>query len=172
MEIEPIEDSPEKRLAQFCQQAAAYCAYQDRTQKLVIQKLEGLGANEDEIEVVIDWLIAEKFLDEQRFANSYTGGKFNRKKWGKLKIQQGLRLQGVDGEQVQESLNAIDPDEYKQTLLAMLRKKNSSFKSEINYTQRSGKLYFFAASKGYESSIIREVIREVLAQQPSDEAED
>ncbi|MFT4761020.1 MAG: regulatory protein, partial [Saprospiraceae bacterium] len=60
-----------------------YCAYQDRCHKEVRSKLFEIGMYGDDLENIIVKLIEEKFLDEQRFATAYAGGKFRLKKWGR-----------------------------------------------------------------------------------------
>lgn len=56
--------------------ASSFCAYQERTQNEVRDKLYGLGANKDAIEEIISDLIVEKFINEERFAKAFAGGKF------------------------------------------------------------------------------------------------
>lgn len=155
----------EKRLAQLCQQAAAFCAYQERTPKQVTEKLQQLTATPDETEDVIQWLISEKFLSVERYAQSYSNGKFRFKKWGKLKIRQGLRQSGLTDTEASMGMDEIDQEQYEQTLYALLLKKYQSLKSELSPMQKRGKLYFFAASKGYESDLIRQYIEQIMREE-------
>ena len=48
------------------------------------------GVEEDIIKNILTDLILEKFIDEQRFSESFCRGKFRIKKWGKLKIKNEL----------------------------------------------------------------------------------
>lgn len=160
-----MQEEEEKRLGQLCQQAAAFCAYQERTPKQVTEKLQQLTATPDEIEDVIEWLIAEKFLSVERYAQAYSNGKFRFKKWGKLKIRQGLRQSGLTDIQANTGMDEIDQAAYEQTLHALLLKKYQSLKADLTPMQKRGKLYFFAASKGYESDLIRRYIEQIMREE-------
>ena len=72
--------------------AEHFCAYQERAQQEVRDKLYEWGLWPDAVENIIVKLIGDNFLNEERFAKAYTQGKFKQKGWGKLKIKQGLKL--------------------------------------------------------------------------------
>jgi regulatory protein len=63
-----------------------YCAYQERCHQEVRNKLYDLGSTTSEVEEMISHLITEGYLNEERFARAYAGGKFRLKNWGKMKI--------------------------------------------------------------------------------------
>lgn len=170
MENQEREEDADKRFARLCQQAATYCAYQERTHKQVIQKLQTLEASENDIEDIVEWLLHEKFLDNERFGRAYSGGKFRFKKWGRLKIKQGLKQQGIQlTDELQNSLSVIDENEYRKTLKSLIDKKNKSLKEDLSFLQRKSKLYMFAASKGYESGLIRDMIAQILNDIPDED---
>ncbi|MBK8956685.1 MAG: RecX family transcriptional regulator [Saprospiraceae bacterium] len=99
-----------------------YCAYQDRSQQEVEQKLFKLGANEQQSGEVILHLIQEGFLNEERFAKSYARGKFRMQQWGRMKIINGLRSKNVSEPLIQIALKEIDEEEYLKTLEHLIRK--------------------------------------------------
>ncbi len=72
---------------QAIQRIRHYCAYQERAQQEVRDKLYELGMTMDEVEEIMSDLIAENFLNEERFALQFAGGHFRIKGWGKVKIQ-------------------------------------------------------------------------------------
>ena len=78
--------------AQAFVKIASFCAYQERTQQEVRVKLYEYGIKTDEVEVIIVKLIEDNFLNEERFAKVYAGGKFRIKKWGRLKISRALEM--------------------------------------------------------------------------------
>ncbi len=59
-----------------------FCAYQDRCHSEVRSKLLDMGVYGDTLEELMADLITERFLDEERFARSFAGGKFRIKHWG------------------------------------------------------------------------------------------
>src|SRR5476651_1731742 len=96
--------------------AEHYCAYQERSQQEVRDKLYEWGLYPNAVENVIVQLIDGNFLNEERFANAYTRGKFNQKGWGKIKIKQGLKFKKVSDVLIKKALNSINGDDYLQTL--------------------------------------------------------
>lgn len=140
---------------------AAYCAYQERCYMEVEKKLYEYGLDEDEIYEVIQWLRNEKFLDEERYARSYVRGKFNRNKWGRYKIKQGLKQKKIEGRLADLAMEEIDGDVYYDVLKDILRKKREGVSSLDLRTQRS-KCFIYASNKGFESDLIQDAFNEIL----------
>src|ERR1700753_2259928 len=88
--------------------AEHYCAYQERSQQEVRDKLYEWGLHQNAVENLIVQLIAGNFLNEERFANAYARGKFNQKGWGKIKIKQGLKFKKVPDVLIKKALQTID----------------------------------------------------------------
>ena len=103
----------------------------------------------------------ENFLNEERFAKTFAGGKFRLKKWGKLKIRQELKLRGVSETNIGKALREIEEADYKQTLHELLEKKNSLDKS-ANPLEQKQKLVRFALSKGYEQDLIWNEVNDLI----------
>ncbi len=133
--------------------AMKYCAYQERTQQQVRDKLYELGLYGDEVEEVISYLITENFLNEERFAVSYALGHFRQKKWGKIKIKQGLEQKKLSNYCIKKGLNEIDSSEYEETLKELLYKKYGLLK-EKNLYIRKQKAVQFMLQKGYEADLV------------------
>lgn len=106
--------------------AARYCAYQERTQQEVREKIYAYGLYSDEAEEVIARLIEDNFINEERFAQAFAGGKFRLKKWGRAKIEHALREKGISDYCVRKGLEQIDPEDYLHTLQELLE-KNAPF---------------------------------------------
>jgi regulatory protein len=130
-----------------------YCAYQERSQQEVRDKLYSYGLHSAEVEDVICDLISANFLNEERFARAYTLGKFRIKHWGKMKIKQGLKLKRVGDNLIKKALNSIDAEDYEQTLTALLQKKSAQL-TEKDPFKRKFKLINYAVAKGYEKDLI------------------
>ncbi|MTI20611.1 RecX family transcriptional regulator, partial [Fulvivirga sp. RKSG066] len=109
---------------------ARYCAYQERSQVQVRQKLYELGLYSDEVEEVIVKLITDDFVNEERFARSYAGGKFRLKKWGRIKILEGLKQHQISNYCVKKAMAEIDDSDYMQTLCEIIDKKSSTVSEE------------------------------------------
>src|SRR6478736_6052282 len=95
--------------------AEHYCAYQERAQQEVRDKLYEWGLWTDAVENIISQLITTNYLNEERFAKAYTQGKFKQKARGRIKIKQGLNLKKVPDVLIKKALQTIDADDYLQT---------------------------------------------------------
>ena len=138
--------------------AEHYCAYQERSQQEVRNKLYEWGVWPSVIERIISELIEDSFLNEERFAKAYAKGKFNQKGWGKIKIKHGLKLKNVPLVIIKKALNEIADEDYELTLKMLLDKKNATLK-EKNTFKRRYKLQQFAMSRGFESDLIIKVLK-------------
>ncbi len=139
--------------------AAAYCAYQDRTQQEVRIKLFSYGLEPDDVEEIIVRLSQEKMIDEERYAQSYVRGKYGLKRWGRRKIMQGLKAKGISDYCIKQGMKEIDPEVYEQNLLHLLEKKNTTEKEKNPFARRQ-KLSYYLMSKGYESDLVQDAIKE------------
>jgi len=156
----PTENKKKENLtpSQARLKAANFCAYQERTQKEVRDKLYELGQSTDDVEEIISWLITENYLNEERFAKAFVGGKFRIKKWGRNKILQELKARNISPYCIKKGMLEIDEEGYHQNLLSLLEKKSAELK-EKNPLVRNHKLSQYLLSKGYESELIWEVLK-------------
>ena len=138
-----------------------YCVYQDRCHKEVEEKLKALGFWGDDIGQIVVELIDEKFLDEERYARSFVRGKHRFKKWGRIKIKQELRKKNITGYCLKMGFTEIEEEEYRETLLQLLEKKNRFLTAKNDY-ERKVKLAKYVMTKGYESGIIWEILNDLI----------
>ena len=138
--------------------AEHFCAYQERSQQEVRDKLYEWGLWPDAIEQIISQLIEGNFLNEDRFAKAYTKGKFSQKAWGRIKIKQGLKFKRVPDVLIKKALQTIDADDYLVALTRILEKKAATL-SEKNTLKRRYKLQQYAMGRGYEADLIADVLK-------------
>jgi regulatory protein len=139
--------------------AGQYCAYQERSQQEVRDKLYEWGLYPRSVEQVITKLIEGNYLNEQRFAVAYATGKFRQKGWGKNKIKQGLKLKKVSEPLIKLALKSIDEDEYLEMLRKIIQKKEASITEKVAY-KRKYKLHQYALSRGFENDLIGDILRD------------
>jgi regulatory protein len=139
--------------------AGHYCAYQERSQQEVRDKLHEWGLNPIGVENVIMHLVEGNFLNEERFANAYTIGKFRQKGWGRVKIKQGLKFKKVSEPLIKKALKSINEDDYLKMLQAVIQKKEKLLTEKEPYKRRY-KLQQYALSRGYENDLISEVLKD------------
>ena len=109
------------------------------------------------MEPILHELIAQNYLNEERFARAFARGKFRVKKWGRLKIRQEMKLRGLSNDLIQKGLTEIDGDEYEAVLQDLLIKKAHTLKGEPTATKQ--KLVRFVLSRGFESDIIWDLLK-------------
>jgi regulatory protein len=143
---------------QAIQRIRHYCAYQERAQQEVRDKLYELGMTMDEVEEIMSDLIAENFLNEERFATQFAGGHFRIKGWGKVKIQHALQQKRVSSFNIKIGLKAIDEDAYLQTLQALATKKWNSLKGERGLS-RMAKTQAFLHQRGFEPILYQPIVQ-------------
>ena len=136
-----------------------FCAYQERSHEDVVQKMWTLEIPDDWRDDIVLSLMQENFLNEERFARTYARGKFNIKKWGKVKITQGLKRHRVSKQCIKLGLSEIDEDKYIEVLKDTIEEKRSKLKEKNPWKRRSA-IYRFAMQRGFETSLINEFINE------------
>lgn len=139
--------------------AESYCAYQERSQQEMRNKLYEWGLHQAEVEQIIADLIENNFLNEERFALAYTLGKFRIKGWGKNKIRQGLKFKRVPEKLINKSLSKIDGDDYLEKLLQILIKKSALIPEKDAFKKRY-KLIQYAAYRGFEKDLISDLLKD------------
>jgi regulatory protein len=146
---------PDKKEA--LRKAQQYCAFQERCHQEVRDKLYEWGLHQQDVEEIITDLIELNFINEERFAIQFAGGKFRIKKWGKLKIKNALKLKKISPFCIRKALELIDDKEYIQCLHDLLQKKGTTI-TERNKYKRFSSIAAFAVSKGYEPELVRELL--------------
>ena len=137
-----------------------YCALQDRCQWDVTQKMKEWGLLEMTQNHILEILIQEKYVDEERFAQSFCRGKFIIKKWGKVKITNELKKKKISDICIKKGLEEIDLTEYDLLLENLLTKKNDTLRDKNHFTRKS-KLALFLIQRGFEGNLVWDKIREL-----------
>ncbi len=137
-----------------------YCMYQPRSQAQVLRKLQQMKLIPDVVDHLFIKCIEEGWLQETFFAEQYVRGKFNQKKWGRIKIKHGLKQQGVMEPILSQALATIDPDDYWETLCKNAQKKWQALGPQPEWT-KSQKTYNYLIQKGFESDLIAEALRNI-----------
>lgn len=133
--------------------AESYCAYQERAQQEVRNKLYEWGLHFEDVEQIISQLIADNFLNEERFAVSFAQGRFRIKGWGKIKIKHQLQQKQISPPLIKIALASIDPDEYIDKLEEAISKKTKEPIEKLSANEKS-KLIRHLQSKGFENDLI------------------
>ena len=145
---------------QVLDKMAKYCAYQERCVKDVRDKLKTFDLPQKEKDKILDYLVDNRFVNDERFARSFVRGKINQSGWGINKIRFHLMQKGIAKDIIDEALGRTDEDLYRQRLIDILKVKSKTVKAENDY-ERKRKLAAYAMQKGFEASLVWEVLKDL-----------
>jgi len=137
--------------------AAALCSRQEQCTGHILEKLRSWNVDTELARSVILKLHEEKFLDDRRYARFYVRDKFKLNRWGKIKITAMLRQKGIQDEIIYEALEQINDEDYYQTCADLIHTKAAGLNEKNQFT-RKGKLFRFAAGRGFESDLIHRIL--------------
>jgi regulatory protein len=137
-----------------------YCAYQERCHKEVVSKLWSLGTDQNEIDEVICHLIAENFLNEERFSCAFARGKHRIKNWGKVRIVNELKFRNITARNITTALKEISADEYYEAFQKLSERIWDSI-HEKNSLKKRKKFCDYLLRKGWESDLVYSKVKEL-----------
>ena len=140
------------------EKARKYCVYQERNQQEVRNKLYEWGLHKKEVEETISDLINENFINEERFAIAYAGGKFRIKQWGKIKIKMALQQKKVSDYCIRKALSQIDNRDYQKTLEKIINTYSKKI-TEKHPMKRKYKIAQYIIGRGFESDLVWETLK-------------
>ena len=142
--------------------AASFCAYRERTQQELRDKLYAYGLFSDEVEEIIAFMITNNFINEERYAKAYAGGKFRVNHWGKTKILYHLKQKGLSSYCINEGLKEIPYEDYVEKIDYLIMRKKSQYEDANEYRWKN-KLANHLINKGFESELAWERINELFS---------
>lgn len=151
----------EKTEQEMLHRTAAYCSGTERCISEVKKKLAPAGLPDDAIQRIINRLLEEKFIDEERYTRYFVNDKLRFNKWGRIKINYELQKKGISGILRDQALSNIDEEEYKKTLSDLIKAKIRITRSSSPYDLRM-KLLRFAAGRGFESNVSSNCIKQLI----------
>ena len=137
-----------------------FCAYQERCHEEVISKLWTMKMESDEIDQIMTHLIAENFLNEERFACSFARGKHRIKHWGKIRITNELKFKNISQTLINIALKELTAEEYLETFHALAERNWASIR-ETNTLKKRKKFCDFMLGKGFESTLVYDKVKEL-----------
>lgn len=145
---------------QVLDKMAKYCAYQERCVKDVCDKLKTFDIPEEEKTKILDYLLDNRFVNDERYAKSFVRGKVNQSGWGINKIRFHLMQKGIDKELIDEALGQTDEEVYRQRLIDILKTKSKTIKADSDF-EKKRKLAAYAMQKGFEGNLVWEVLKDL-----------
>ena len=136
---------------------AAFCAQAEHCQQEMRDKMKRWNVDETVQNRIIDRLIKERYIDDERYARAFVKDKIRYNKWGRRKVQQALWQKHIDDDIQQRVLDEIDEKEYLDVLLPLLKQKRKSTKADSDY-ELNQKLVRFALGRGFTYDLIRQCL--------------
>ncbi len=147
---------------QALQKLRQYCAYQERSHSEVRDKLYQLGIWKKDHDEILGSLIEDNYLNEERFAIAYAGGKYRMKQWGRVRIRYALKQKEVGEYLIKKALKQIDEEEYLALLEKVATERYVSLKGE-QYLVRKKKTLDYLIQRGFEHELIHPVVEKLTA---------
>lgn len=140
--------------------SAAMCSISEKCVSDIQKKMLSWGINEADGAKIIQRLIREKYIDENRFARFFVKDKHRFAKWGKGKIAHALKEKGIAQTDIDEAMEQIEAEEYSEQLDSLLAAKLKSIKYK-NVFDAKAKLIRFGMSRGFEYPTIMNALKKI-----------
>ena len=135
-----------------------YCAVQDRCQWDVIRKMKVWRLTQNTQDHILELLISNQYINEERFAISFCQGKFRIKKWGKNKIKNELKKKDISKNCIIKGLDSIDEEQYQEVLKKIIEQKTAKLKEKNPFIKKN-KIAKYLIQKGFENNLIWDILR-------------
>ena len=145
---------------------AALCAQAEHCQWEMLEKMRRWEVPEEAQARVMQRLVSERYVDDERYAQAFVKDKIRYNKWGRRKVDQALWQKHIDEDIRKRVLDEVDDDEYLSVLRPLLKQKRKSTKANSDY-ELNQKLMRFALGRGFTFDIIRQCID--VEEEPEDE---
>ena len=133
-----------------------YCNYRDRSTKEIKIKLLDLNYSIEIIDSAISQAIELGIVDNFRFSKSFSRGKNQKNRWGKIKIAYELKNKGLNNKEITFGIESIEEKTYYKILMKSIevyKRKSKNFEKN--------KLITHLINKGYEASLVINTIKKL-----------
>jgi regulatory protein len=157
----------EEKIKKYCSKQEAqlkiehYCSYQERCQMEVRDKLYGFGLNSTDVNELLEGLVRKGFLNEERFACAYAGGKFRQKRWGRNKIIRELKSRQISDYCIKKAMKEIDAADYRNSLIKTAEKYAATHQTGSDYARKQ-KLLKYLMGRGYEYEECQQILDVII----------
>ena len=142
---------------QAYQKLTDLCARSEHCQQEMLEKMRQWGVSEEEQAEVMQRLVEERYVDDERFARAFIYDKIRYSKWGRRKVEQALWMKRIDEHINKPLLDEVDDEEYLKILRPMLKQKRKGIRAKSEY-EATMKLIKYALSRGFTMDIIKQCI--------------
>ncbi len=146
---------------QALKRAMQICSRQEKCKNDIHQKLKMWNIEDSSAETIIENLVNENFIDEERFSIAFANDKYKFNKWGKQKIRFQLSAKKISDSHIYTALSEIDNELYFSIIEKEIITKHKNTKANSDWELKA-KIMQFAQSRGYEIEIVEKILNKVL----------
>jgi regulatory protein len=154
-----MQDAMQDKQREVLKKLMRYCAYQERCHKEVKEKILSYGLYGDILEAIVYTLITDNYLNEERFARSFAGGKFRQKAWGRNKIRFELQNRDISDYCIEKGLSEIDDEEYSEKLKQIIEEQFKKYE-QLEHILAKDKILKYCTGRGYEIDLVLRCLRQ------------
>lgn len=140
-------------MEEFFLKASYCCSLSEHCVKKVREKLVQWETPKEFIDPIIEKLLEQDYINEERFSRAFVKDKFRFNHWGRIKIQTHLRTLEISSENIAKAMEEINEQEYAEILDEIVKKKQKTIKKGTDLEVRA-KLLRHALSRGFEYDLI------------------
>ena len=137
----------------------SYCLYQERCVKEVKNKLFSLKVSSKSSNDIIEYLIDNDYLNEERYTQMFIQGKLRIKKWGRIKLKYELRSKGINIHIIEDNIQKINEEDYLNYFNEFSTNKIKFLKGTKDQKKRSFINYF--TYRGWENGLIYQKLKDI-----------
>ncbi len=138
-------------------QLATLCAQSEHCQWEMTEKMRRWELDEGSQARIMQRLVKERYVDDERFSRAFVKDKIRYNKWGRRKVEQALWQKHIAEDIRQQVLDEVDDEEYLSVLRPLLKQKRKSTKAQSDY-EMNQKLMRFALGRGFTFDLIKQCI--------------
>lgn len=149
-----------EEFAKVLDRLQAQCVKREYCRSDIFRKaLTAFEGDRDSAGRLVESLVADRFVDDSRYAAAFAREKARLSGWGPAKISFALRGKGISKSIISDALKEIDPDEADRRMVSVLETKYKTLKGD---PQEKFELLRFGLTRGYDYDKIAPVVDEIL----------
>lgn len=137
------------------------CAASEQCEREALDKMRRWGLSGADAMRVLESLKSRKFIDNERYTRAFVRDKYRFQRWGRRKIAYALSMKGIGRQQIEAAMEGIDEEEYEEILRGLLQARARAMGEESQTYEGRTKLFRMAASRGYEPSLVADLLRKM-----------
>ncbi len=154
-------ENHDQQIEQAYSKMAQLCSRSEQCSADIRKKILAYEIVDEIVDEIIDKLIAEKYIDDERYARAYVNDKFKFNKWGRIKMRYYLHQKGLSDAAIEKGLEKIEEEKYIKLLVKTMKDKAKTIKKKDKFT-KMGQIIRYTQSRGFEPELIHRHMSEVL----------